>query len=283
MISTQITTKLFAALVLGQREHVPTTLDIAADATVASATPDVPHAGIVARDEFFSSHYKVFGPSSEPDIAALEAGTSSLRVRLALYWSHSDSGCVWLEERGQACFLMRANERWSKEGLKDWLPILLGFHKCHKSWAKSLFVHDTEVPREGETDGVATVILLDPKEEKKQVSTVVKLESMEQSLKLVHNLDFPAQQDTAWWVSLRQSKRLLNDRWPWALLEASQAYALEEGKLGIAQSIKVLSGFDVEVLESNDVKEKYKDKASLKDFSMRPLVWKLPMLAMLMI
>jgi hypothetical protein len=85
MISTQITTKLFAALVLGQCEHVPTTVDVAADATVASATPSVPHAGMVARDEFFSSHYKVFGPSSEPDIAALEAGTSSLRVRLALH------------------------------------------------------------------------------------------------------------------------------------------------------------------------------------------------------
>jgi hypothetical protein len=85
MISTQITTKLFAALVLGQCEHVPSTLEIAADATVASATPDVPHAGIIARDEFFSSHYKVFGPSSEADIAALEAGTSQLRVRLPLY------------------------------------------------------------------------------------------------------------------------------------------------------------------------------------------------------
>jgi hypothetical protein len=67
---------------------------------------------------------------------------------------------------------------------------------------------------------------------------------------------------------LRQSKRLLIDRWPWALLEASQAYALEEGKLDIAQSIKVLSGFEAEVLESEEIKEKYEDEASLKDFSM---------------
>jgi hypothetical protein len=77
---------------------------------------------------------------------------------------------------------------------------------------------------------------------------------------------------------LRQSKRLLIDRWPWALLEASQAYALEEGKLDIAQSVKVLSGFDVEVLESNDIKEKYKDEASLKDFSMWFQIRKLGML-----
>jgi hypothetical protein len=67
---------------------------------------------------------------------------------------------------------------------------------------------------------------------------------------------------------LRHSKRLLIDRWPWALLEASQAYALEEGKLDIAQSIKVLSGFEAEVLESEEIKEKYKNEASLKDFSM---------------
>jgi hypothetical protein len=58
-------------------------------------------------------------------------------------------------------------------------------------------MYDPSVPREDEIDGVATVLPYDPKK-KEQDSRVVKLESMEQSLKLVHNLDFPAQKDTAW-------------------------------------------------------------------------------------
>jgi len=62
---------------------------------------------------------------------------------------------------------------------------------------------------------------------------------------------------------------VLIDRWPWALLEASQIYANNKEKLDIARSIEVLSGVEVVVLETNDIKEKYKDKASLKDFSMR--------------
>jgi len=82
--------------------------------------------------------------------------------------------------------------------LKDWLPVLLGFHKCNnKYWAKSLFSSDPSVPAENEIDGVAALYPSNP-DIKDVRQVVVKLDSMERSLKLVHNLDFPAQKDTPW-------------------------------------------------------------------------------------
>ena len=56
-----------------------------------------------------------------------------------------------------------------------------------------MFKNDGKAPADGE----AFVKPFDPKVNK-QVENAVKLDSMEQSLKLVHNFDFPSQKDTAW-------------------------------------------------------------------------------------
>lgn len=131
MISTQITTKLFAALVLGQCEHVPTTVDIPADSTVASATPSVPHAGMVVRDEFFSSHYKVFGPSGEADIAALEAGMSMKMAETGIVLTTQLFRLHSTRRMGASLFHGEKEQTLTKRGFERLAPNPLGLPQMY--------------------------------------------------------------------------------------------------------------------------------------------------------
>lgn len=67
----------------------------------------------------------------------------------------------------------------------------MGFHKCNKNWAPSMFKLDGDAPADGE----AVVKPFDPNNDQ-QVEKSVDLDSMEQTLKLVH--DFKAEKDSAW-------------------------------------------------------------------------------------
>jgi hypothetical protein len=58
---------------------------------------------------------------------------------------------------------------------------------------------------------------------------------------------------------------VLSNRWPWALLEASQVYAYDALKLDMIESIKVLSGVEAKVLEGDSLKERLKDENARKE------------------
>jgi hypothetical protein len=72
--------------------------------------------------------------------------------------------------------------------MNAWLPILLGFHKCNKNWAKSML----------ELSGTLSEdqVTVRPFKDNKRESKVVKLDNMEETKKLLP--DFKADKDKPW-------------------------------------------------------------------------------------
>jgi len=82
--------------------------------------------------------------------------------------------------------------------MKDWLPIILGFHKCSKAWAPSLFNQDENTL----VDGKALVKLFSPQDQQRDEQQI-KADSMVRSGKLMPDVKWEDQKDKAWYVRLQ--------------------------------------------------------------------------------